>query len=414
MTLETEDDLGRVPPDGGAARTTLDNWMQPPDNRWAYQHLRELIPTALISRGHGESWSLPCERESGRAVEAVPLDLPAVGEHRAPDTVGELVGRSHTDAFVVMHRGAIVYERYAGGMGPDTKHLAMSVSKSITATAVGAVMHAGYLSPDDLVCDIVPELGRGGLEGATVRHVLDMRTGTLEEITTLEQQRAYFSICGWAPAREWPPVEDSRSHFRRFRKYRPHGGEFEYRSTLTCVLGLLAERAAGMSLAELVSFYLWQRIGAEQDAEISVDPNRNPLADIGICCTARDLARLGELLRRGGSRPDVASVVPPTWVADILTPEPGQVDAFRTHGSAFLLEPDAYYRNQWWVVRPRTSEHGGVYLALGINGQLLLVHEDAEVVVAKFSSWPMAWHDDLARWTIRGCIDLAESLAASG
>lgn len=416
MTLGTEHehDLGRVPrPDPDAVGVTLENWMRPPHNRWAFQHLRELIPTALIARGHAEPWSLPCERERGWAIDRIALDLPVIDGVQPPATVAELVGKTHTDAFVVAHRGNVVQERYAGGMGPDTKHLAMSVSKSVTATAVGGVIGEGRVSPDDLVCDVLPELRGSGLDGATVRHLLDMRTGTLEEITTLEQQRAYFSICGWAPPMGWPPAEDSRSHFARMRQYRPHGGEFEYRSTLTCVLGMVAERAAGMPLAELISYYLWQRLGAVHDAEITVDSSRNPLADIGFCCTATDLVRLGELLRRGGSRPESSPIVTPEWVADTVTPEHGHPEAFARLGSAYLAEPGAYYRNQWWVARPRTSEHGGIYLALGIHGQLLMVHEDAEVVVGKFSSWPQPWHDDLARWTIRGCVQLADALAST-
>lgn len=68
---------------------------------------------------------------------------------------------------------------------------------------------------------------------------------------------------------------------------RPHGGDFEYRSTLTCVLALLAERATGLRVPELISRHLWRRLGAEHDAEITVDRNGHALADIGVCCTAR-------------------------------------------------------------------------------------------------------------------------------
>ena len=35
------------------AQVTLANWQEPPFNRWAFQHVRELIPTARISRGAG-------------------------------------------------------------------------------------------------------------------------------------------------------------------------------------------------------------------------------------------------------------------------------------------------------------------------------------------------------------------------
>ena len=35
------------------ARVTLSNWQDPPFNRWAFSHLRELVPTQRIARGAG-------------------------------------------------------------------------------------------------------------------------------------------------------------------------------------------------------------------------------------------------------------------------------------------------------------------------------------------------------------------------
>jgi hypothetical protein len=37
---------------------TLGNWQRGPYNRWAFQHVRELIPSAAISRGDGPVWEL--------------------------------------------------------------------------------------------------------------------------------------------------------------------------------------------------------------------------------------------------------------------------------------------------------------------------------------------------------------------
>ena len=40
-----------APPFGPGALVTLENWQRPPYNRWPFQHVRELIPTARIARG---------------------------------------------------------------------------------------------------------------------------------------------------------------------------------------------------------------------------------------------------------------------------------------------------------------------------------------------------------------------------
>ena len=44
-------------PEGGpqvqGAQATAGNWQDPPFNRWAYWHVREILPTYLVSRGAG-------------------------------------------------------------------------------------------------------------------------------------------------------------------------------------------------------------------------------------------------------------------------------------------------------------------------------------------------------------------------
>ena len=58
--------MAGAPPFAPDARVTLANWQDPPFNRWAFQHVRELIPTARIPRGDGPAWELPrAERDLG-------------------------------------------------------------------------------------------------------------------------------------------------------------------------------------------------------------------------------------------------------------------------------------------------------------------------------------------------------------
>src|ERR1700729_2907391 len=65
MEMEPERDELRLmvgaPPFTAERLVTLENWQRPPYNRWAFQHVRELIPTAAIPRGDGPVWEL--ERE---------------------------------------------------------------------------------------------------------------------------------------------------------------------------------------------------------------------------------------------------------------------------------------------------------------------------------------------------------------
>lgn len=390
--------VGSPPP--ADKSVTLSNWEEPPYNRWGYLHVRDMVPTAKIPRGDGPVWKLP------RAERDLMKTKVRIGNGRVP--LARLLNDTYADGFLVLHRGRILTEEYRNDLAPDQTHLLMSVSKSITSTVAGVLIGRGQLSPDDMVTDRVPELQGTSWEGCTVRHLLDMRAGTRfnEDYADPDADVCTFEeIYGWRPRRT-PELPDSmHEYYATLENQGPHGGPFDYRSILTDLLGWVIEKVAGARYADVVSETLWRPMGAEFDAEVTVDPHNHPMADGGVCCTLRDLARFGELMRRGGRRGS-RKVVPKAWIRDTLTPDPDQHEAFRADPDEATYPETAYYRNKWWVM----DASGPVYFGSGINGQRVLVHGPAEVVIAKFSTWPVAWSDDFAYPTRVGLIDLAEQI----
>ena len=63
-------------------------------------------------------------------------------------TVGETMAATNTDGWMVVHDGQVVAEQYAGAMDPATRHLLMSVSKSLVGILVGALVGEGALDVD--------------------------------------------------------------------------------------------------------------------------------------------------------------------------------------------------------------------------------------------------------------------------
>ncbi len=382
---------------------TLENWQDPPFNRWAFQHVRDLIPTARIDRGDGPMWRLPRQERDDLDGLRVSVSGRRVGLPRFLDS-------TYTDGFLVLHRGRIITERYRNGMSPSTTHLLMSVSKSITSVVCGALVDQRLLSPDDLLVTHVPELAGTSWDGCTVRHLLDMRAGTRfnEDYDDLRADvRVYEQIYLWRPRVTRRLPTDVTAYMTTLRNKARHGGPFDYRSVLTDMLAWVMERAAGVRLPALISRELWSPMGAEFDADVTVDAHGNAMADGGICVTLRDLARFGQLLANGGRR-GRRSVIPRSWIRDTLTPDPDSVEAFADTADRFERRRGAYYRNQFWVVDPDVS----IYMGSGINGQTVFVHGAADVVIAKFSTWPVAWEDQIARDTRSAMISLAEQVAA--
>jgi CubicO group peptidase (beta-lactamase class C family) len=367
--------MAGVPPFPEQSLVTLANWQDPPFNRWSFQHIRELIPTARIARAAAPD-PLP------RAERDVLGFRFSYGDGEL--TVAEMLEETYTDGFLVLHQGRVVAEHYFNGMAPDVPHLLMSVSKSVTSAVAGVLAGQGLLRVSAAVEEIVPELGGTSFEGATVQDLLDMRAGTRfdESYDNPEADvRTYERVYLWRPDNGDPRPADALGYFATLQNDGPHGGPFRYRSILTDVLAWVIERAAGMRLHELISRELWQPMGAEFDAEITVDGHGNPMADGGICASLRDLARFGQLYLEGGR-----GIVPKDWIEDTIRGAPDGVRAFAEGDDSPGYPPGAHYRNCWWIRDPGVP----FYQASGINGQNIFVHVPSQTVVAKFSTWPTA------------------------
>jgi CubicO group peptidase (beta-lactamase class C family) len=335
-----------APPFPPQARVTLGNRQDPPFNRWAFQHVRELIPTARIGRRDGPVWQLP-----GAERDVLGIRFSAEGREL---TVAELLAETYTDGFLVLHQGQIVAEHYDNGMTPGTSHLLMSVSKSMTSTVAGVLAGRGVLDVSAPVEQIVPELASTSFRGATVQHLLDMRAGTRFDENYDDPKadvRTYERVYLWRPDDGRPRPTDALSYFATLPNDGPHGGPFRYRSILTDVLAWVIERAAGTRLHQLIATELWQPMGAEFDAEITLDAHGNPMADGGICATLRDMGRFGQLFLQRGQTPDGRAVVPRAWIDDTIRGAADGPRAFTAAETHPGYPPGAHYRNCWWGAR---------------------------------------------------------------
>ena len=118
--------------------------------------------------------------------------------------------------------------------------------------------------------------------------------------------------------------------------------------------------------------------------------------DGGLCATARDVARFGQLLADDGRSRTGEQVLPRWWTRDVLAGAADAKDAFAATSSFETGMPGGHYRHQLWVPFP----DGQVVLALGIHGQMVYVDHATGIVGVKLSTWPMPqsparFHDTL-------------------
>lgn len=311
-------------------------------------------------------------------------------------TLAAYLALDHADSLVVLHRGRCVLEWYREGLTKDTVHINFSVTKSVTGLLAGVLAGAGALDLDAMVPVYVPEARNSGFAQATVRHLLDMVTNLAfseNHTDTGDAMRRYRRAMGWQPGSE---RDDLHTFLCTLDSAGPHGTRYRYLSPSIDMLGWVCERAGALPFAELLSQNVWSPMGAENDASVTIDRLGHARSGGGLSSSARDLARIGQLLvDRGGA------VVPEWYVDDLFTG--GDPALWAAGDDTDLFPPGSAYRGCWY--RPHASRD--VLLAIGVYGQSIFVDRRRKVVVARQSHWPKA--DDIV--AVHRSVRAAETIA---
>jgi len=358
---------------------SLGNHMRFPYTRWSFSNLREFRPTVRVSRGEGPATPLPVALRDD-------LDaLPVVFADGSRLSLAETHPLNFTDAFLVLHKGAIVYERYFGVTRPETRHIAFSVTKSFYGTIAEMLIAEGRLDPATTVASHIPELASSGYAEATVRQVLDMTTA-IDYSEVYDDARSGIGEFSLALALTPRPADyagpgDMYAYLPTLNADGAHGAAFTYRTINTEVLGWIVSRIEGKRAHEVLSERIWRPLGTEADADMLVDPAGTPFTGGGLNPTLRDMARFGEAVRNDG-RIGEAQLLPAEPFRAIKAGAAG-ADATRSPHPTLA---DLVYRSQWWFF----ANGRPVYSARGVHGQAIYVDPEAEMVIARFASHPTA------------------------
>lgn len=398
----TGDQVMRGFPPAPGDRVRADTvYLDPAVTRWFMQHVREVERTADVA-SHG----LP--------VSPLPVDLVDLDEVRVADglgsmwTVAEMLDHTSTDGIIVIAHGRVIYERRFGTLRPGTPHLCHSITKSIASCVVANLIERGLLDPLAAITTHVPELASSAYGDATVRHLLDMTVGIryTEDHDNDETEDARLDrLCGVKPSREPDEPGSAYDYATTTVKDGQHGRELHYVSLNTDVLGWVMERATDSAMPELIAREVWSRLGTEDDAYIALDGAGSAQLDGGFCCSLCDLARFALMLLQGGSIGG-RCVVPAWWIDDICTN--GDTAAFAAAPDCGLLPRGWSYRSGFWV--GERTDHIP-FMGLGMYGQMVYVHREADVAVVKFSSQPRPADDALVTRTFWALESLAAVLA---
>lgn len=237
-------------------------------------------------------------------------------------------------------------------MREETVFDVASLTKLFTATVLMTLVEEGLLVLDGPIAEHLPSFATKDRRAVTLRHLLSHTSG-LPDLLRL-----------WT---DWPDrAERRRAVLDVPLKSRP-GTVFEYSCIGYIVGGYLAEKVSGRALSELIQERICRPLGladtgylpsAEQVARAAAteyqpqvgrgmvrgsvhDENSWSLGGIvgnaGIFSTARDVARFGEMVRRGGEL-DGIRILRDTTVSEMLRDQlPEGIDPGFRHGLGFRI-----------------------------------------------------------------------------
>ena len=351
-----------------------------PKLRWTVCHIRELMPTTDVSRGIGAPSKLTYELDKNiDAITFTPTNS------KRPMTWKESLDANYTDGIMVMHHGKVVYERQNGCLNELGNHAAMSMTKSMTGLLAEILVTEGKLDDKALVASIIPELKNSGFGDATVRQVMDMTTA-------LDYSEDYADPNAdiWQYSEAASPLPKPKDYngpngyfeyLQTVKKDGKHGEAFNYRTINSDALGWIISRTTGKAVNELLSERIWQKIGAEQSAYMTVDAKGTPFAGGGISAGLHDMARIGSLMLNKGEI-NGERLFPAAVVDNIEAG--GDKSAFAKAGYNQLT--NGSYKSMWWLFNNPTP----IYAARGVHGQTVYVDPAADMVIVRFASYPDA------------------------
>jgi CubicO group peptidase (beta-lactamase class C family) len=307
----------------------------------------------------------------------------------------QFLEKNGTQAFLVLHQDAIIYEEYYQGATRDSIVTSFSIAKSFTSALVGIAISEGHIkSALDPITEYLPELMERdpAFSEITIRDLLMMSSG-IKYSEPPDDAATYY----------YPDLRELA--LEKTRIVGPPGEKFHYNNYHPLLLGMILERTTGTTVTEYLQDKIWTPIGMEFGGSWSLDGFGFEKMESGINARAVDFAKFGRLFLKNGEWNGV-QVVPADWVETSVQPWMPE-NYYQYYGDSFIFEDEqGSYQQMWWGIKHGTENTD--FVALGNHGQFIYLSPAKDLIILRFGErygefqgaggWVELFHDFSVSW----------------
>lgn len=348
-----------------------------------FSHMENYIPTVLIEKGNAKTTKLPENISNTLGQEIL-----TSAYFEKETSLDQICDEKQVNGVIVLHKGQVVYEKYPE-MEPTDRHFLGSVSKTFLGTVIAHLADEGKLTEQDPIGKYLAEFNGKPLENVTIENLLRMTSGIncreMEKGSFTDPNHCFYQLLQHSDVYNAPNGKFEESLIELLAnsgKIEAAGQTFDYTSANSVILTTIAERVSSKPFHQLVEEYIWTKIGAEDDARVTLS-STGVAGSYGLM-----LMRLRDLARYGLAFTDDATtkIASERYINQIHT---GDRALFRSEGGTDQHLRKHYYEGQgagfqsyhWDVI----FEDGDFYKE-GFGGQGLYISSSKRLIIGFFSA----------------------------
>ena len=289
-------------------------------------------------------------------------------------------GQPNICQIVAVKDNEIIYsDTWNNYKAKDNVHIA-SVTKSIMSILIGIAIDKGMIkSVNQGVLEFFPDYavkrGEKTIQDVTLYHLLTMTA------PYKYKSEPWTKVC---TSEDW-----TKSVLDLLGGRNGIIGEFKYSTLGIHILSAIITKVSNMTTLEFANEFLFKPLGIEErkpyivknkEEHIGFITSKSPkengwfcdnkgivTSGFGLCLSAEDLAKLGQLCLNKG-RVNNRQIVSSEWITQMTTPYMKCDEKFAFMQYGFL----------WWVI----DEEKKIYSAIGDSGNVLYVNTDKNIVIS--------------------------------